>query len=197
MPLGKISLLVISLSLSLFLPLGTDDLAREMRDHRNLQRKLRREKLARAQMREKLRAATLDAIKNPKMQQVRLLAGDCQWSPDCERELTRVAYSFESFSHAMCKHWHTARAQIRDVFSILPHCVPSLILAFTSVFAPTGTLQLFYICTVMAQIGYAKKALSDVDSDGKPKRRRPGDSETLEAAQQRRREKKLNKKQVR
>ena len=40
-----------------------------MRAHRHAARKLRREKLARAQLREKLRAATMDAIKNPKMQQ--------------------------------------------------------------------------------------------------------------------------------
>jgi hypothetical protein len=52
-------------------------------------------------------------------------------------------------------------------------------------------------CPIVPQIGYAKKPLSEVDSDGKPKRRRPGDGETLEAAQERRREKKLNKKQAR
>ena len=50
----------------------TDFLSREMREHRNVLRKLRREKLARAQMREKQRAATIEAIKNPKHEQVRI-----------------------------------------------------------------------------------------------------------------------------
>ncbi len=49
----------------------TDELGLDMRNYRNYQRKMRREKLARAQLREKLRAATLEAIKNPKMQQAR------------------------------------------------------------------------------------------------------------------------------
>ena len=49
----------------------TDELGREMRNYRNYQRKMRREKLARAQLRAKLRAATLDAIKNPKIKQAR------------------------------------------------------------------------------------------------------------------------------